>query len=321
MRARPARVALAVAALAAAARSAPAVADDPTTSPATAPAPAAVDKSAYTLFHPVPDDQQRAFNPDRPSTTTGPFTVDAGHVQLEASFAQYTHDRSAAAAGGDGGYQVSAGPAEVRVGLTEHTEVDLTLMPFLYQHTPAAAGVAAAPTTGSKATRGAASPAYASGFGDLQLQAKLNLLGDDGGDVAFAIVPYLTLPTASATKGLGTGRAQGGVILPAQANLPADFVLAGQVEFDFPRNDADTTTGFDVLHTVELSHPIAGPLDAFGEYVGVAPVRLGHGYQAYANTGLTYQIGDNLQLDAAVDLGLSRDTPRYTIQAGITVRR
>ncbi len=290
---------------------APAWADGPATAP--------VDKSAYTLFNPVPGDQQRAFNPDRPSVTTGPFTVDAGHVQLEASFLQYTRDASTGN-GGDGGDQFLVLPTEIRLGILPRAEVDLTVNPYLYQRTPAAgAGAAGA---GGATHAGAATPAaHAGGFGDLQLQAKLNLIGDDGGDVAFGLIPYLTLPTASSTRGLGTGRVAGGLLLPVQLNLPAGFVAAGEAEFDFPRNDANTTTGFDFMQTVELTHPLVGNLDAFGEFVGVAPVDLGHGYQAYADGGLTYQIGDDVQLDAAVDVGLSRDTAPYTILAGITVRR
>ena len=296
----------------------PVLAEPPTTAPAGPPAD--VDKSGYTLFHPVPDDQQRAFNPDRPSVTTGPFTVDAGHVQVEASFLQYTRDPSTQN-GGDGGDQFLLLPAETRLGVLPRAEVDLTVNPYLYQRTPAAAARGTPGPGGATHGQAATPAAHTGGFGDLQLQAKVNLLGDDDGDLAFGLVPYLTLPTASSTRGLGTGRVAGGVLLPVQLNLPAGFVAAGQAEFDFPRNDADTATGFDAMQTVELTHPLVGNLDAYGEYVGVAPVALGHGYQAYADAGLTYQIGDDVQLDAAVNVGLSRDTAPYTILAGITVRR
>ena len=238
-----------------------------------------------------------------------------GHVQLEASFAQYVHDRPTGSGGA--GEQLSVAPTEFRVGLTEHTEVDLTLTPFLSQRLPGIAPVArSGPTVGT-----AAAADHASGFGDLQLQGKLNLLGDNGGPVAFGTVCYLTLPTAAASRGLGTGRVQGGVIVPVQVSLPAGFVLAGQVEVDFPRNDADTATGLDVLQTAELSHPIVGQLSVFGEYVGVAPVHLGHGPRTSADAGLTCQVGRNMQLDVAVDLGVSRDTPQYSVLAGIAVRR
>ncbi len=287
----------------------PALADPPTTAP--------VDKSAYTLFNPAPADVKlRDLNSDRPSITTGPFTVDPGHVQVEASFLQFTQDQSIAT-GGDGGQLFAVAPTEFRVGLTDRAEVDLTVTPFLYQRTAAVTTVRPAPSGGRQTT-----PAgHAYGFGDLQLQSKLNLLGDNGGDVAFGVVPYLTLPTASATRGLGTGRLQGGLILPLQLNLPADFTLGTEAEFDFPRNGANTGTGFDCLHTVVLSHALFGPIDMYGEYAGVAPVALGHGYQAYADAGLLCAVSADVQFDVAVDLGCSRDTAAYTILAGITVRR
>src|SRR5687767_13300570 len=44
------------------------------------------DKSQYTLFNPVPRDMRRELSPDRPDRTESPFTVDAGHVQVELSF-------------------------------------------------------------------------------------------------------------------------------------------------------------------------------------------------------------------------------------------
>ena len=37
---------------------------------------AAPDKSAYTLFNPVPDDQMRSFSTDRPTKSDTPYTVD-----------------------------------------------------------------------------------------------------------------------------------------------------------------------------------------------------------------------------------------------------
>jgi hypothetical protein len=41
------------------------------------------DKSVNTLFNPVPDDQMRDFNTDRPPKANSPYTVDAGHFQYE----------------------------------------------------------------------------------------------------------------------------------------------------------------------------------------------------------------------------------------------
>src|ERR1700681_4588156 len=48
------------------------------------------DKSNYSLYNPVPDDQMRPFSSDRPGKTHSSLTVDAGHIQVESDFINYT---------------------------------------------------------------------------------------------------------------------------------------------------------------------------------------------------------------------------------------
>src|SRR5437660_12800023 len=52
------------------------------------------DKSSYTIFNPVPGELMRELTPDRPDKTESPYTVDAGHFQLEMDFANFTLDES-----------------------------------------------------------------------------------------------------------------------------------------------------------------------------------------------------------------------------------
>src|SRR3979490_2793053 len=52
------------------------------------------DKSQYTLFNPTPTSQMRDFNPDGPSQTDGPLTIDAGHFQIEMGLVTYSRDRT-----------------------------------------------------------------------------------------------------------------------------------------------------------------------------------------------------------------------------------
>lgn len=51
------------------------------------------DKSSYTLFDPVPDTMLRAFSTDRPGKTSGAYTVDAGHYQVEGDFLNWIRPR------------------------------------------------------------------------------------------------------------------------------------------------------------------------------------------------------------------------------------
>src|SRR5215208_5769920 len=51
------------------------------------------DKNVYNLFHPTPPDLMRELSTDRPDKTESPYTVDAGHVQIEMDLASYSYDR------------------------------------------------------------------------------------------------------------------------------------------------------------------------------------------------------------------------------------
>ena len=50
------------------------------------------DKGQYHLLNPVPREAMRPLITDRPSLTEGPYTVDAGHFQVESDIATWTRD-------------------------------------------------------------------------------------------------------------------------------------------------------------------------------------------------------------------------------------
>ena len=58
--------------------------------PAFAQSASAPDKSQYWLLNPVPTDQMRDFNTDRPPKANSPYTVDAGHFQYETDLVNFT---------------------------------------------------------------------------------------------------------------------------------------------------------------------------------------------------------------------------------------
>src|SRR4051794_40660281 len=55
--------------------------------------PTPIDKSSYSLWNPPPRQLMREFNTDRPDLTESPFTVDAGHFQIEMDILNYSYDR------------------------------------------------------------------------------------------------------------------------------------------------------------------------------------------------------------------------------------
>src|SRR5687768_11189412 len=73
------------------------------------------DKSGYSLFNPTPASLLRELSADRPDVTESPYTVDAGHVQVELSFAEWGK--------GSGVEDLAVLPFNFKVGLTNYADV------------------------------------------------------------------------------------------------------------------------------------------------------------------------------------------------------
>lgn len=250
--------------------------------------PPPADKSAYSLLNPTPRPLMRDLAPDRPDLTENPRTVDAGHVQVELSFAEWGK--------GGGAETLSVLPTNVKLGLTNFADVQFVFGPY---------------------NRLASAGRTDEGAGDSQVRLKLNLWGNDGGDTALAVMPFVSLPTGA--DAFSAGAAEGGVIVPLGVSLPAGFDLTVMAELDFVR---DGTGGRDTLlvHTASLGHDLTDKLGAYVEYAGVAAVDGGHDYEAYADFGLTYGLTDDVQLDAGVNVGLNGPAEDLRVFAGMTVR-
>lgn len=266
--------------------------------PAPARAAAAADKSRYTLFDPTPSTQMREFATDRPDVTESPSTVDAGHFQVELSLVQYTRDSD-----GDAELdEFAILPSNLKVGLLNNVDLQFVLEPYVHQR-----------------FRAGDLEESADGFGATQVRLKINLWGNDGGDTALAVMPFVQFPTADEDIG-GVDDVEGGVAFPFAVRLPDDWSLGLMAEVDVLRDVADQGYGTAFLHTAALGHQIAGDLDGFVEYVGIASHNLGVGYVSLVGGGVTYGLGDNVQLDAAMYFGLSDDADDFAALIGLSLR-
>lgn len=262
------------------------------------PSDAPADKSRYTLFDPTPRSQLRELQPDRPNVTEGPFTVDAGHVQIEAALAQYAFDRDADTRT----HTLDVAPVNVKLGLTNSVDIEFIFTPFE-----------------RIVTRDASERDAVQGFGDdTQVRVKWNLGGNDGGKTAFALLPFVKVPTGK--DGIGNGHVEGGLILPLSIELPAGFDLGTMAEFDVTYDEDRDDYGVDFVHSASLSHKLVGELEGYLEYVGTAPRPGGGGYRAEASSGLVYGLADDWKIDAGGTLGLSGRTDDLTLFVGTSVR-
>jgi hypothetical protein len=154
----------------------------------------APDKSRYSLFSPTPRERMREMSTDRPDKTESPYTVDAGHFQLEMDAFSYSHDAYTADRSRVDAFSVA--PLNLKLGLANRVDLQVVIETWNWVRTK---------DRGGRVTR-------RHGFGDVTLRLKTNLWGDDGGASAFAVMPFVKLPTNQ--DDLGNDAVEGGLIFP-----------------------------------------------------------------------------------------------------------
>ena len=128
------------------------------------------DKSIYSLLNPTPDKDLRDFNPDRPTKITSPFTIDAGRLDIESDFVSYL--RSDVQGIKDRSFEVT--DPTLKLGVSSNVDLEMMLNGDEY--------VREVPDMSGKGRS-------LNGFGDVYLRAKVNVIGNDGGNVALSFVP------------------------------------------------------------------------------------------------------------------------------------
>ncbi len=260
-----------------------------------------VDKSQYNLFHPVPDNLLRSFSADRPSQSTGPYTVDAGHFYFETSVISSLYDEPDSQATVR---QFNVLPFNFRMGLTSNIELDIAYANYLNVRTHDRA-------TGQTDER--------DGLGDLILQGKINLVGNDGGKVAFGLIPFLKVPTN--THDLGNDSVEGGLGLPLQFALPAGFSLGLEPIFQFVRNGTDDGYVPAFTNALIVGHTLfTDKLSTYAEFYDVVTDDSGSSHAAFIDTGFVYQILPNAEVDIGCNFGITDAAPDYQPFAGFSFR-
>jgi hypothetical protein len=255
------------------------------------------DKSSYNLLNPTPDEAMRELSPDRPDKTESPYTVDAGHFQLEMDFVTFTHDD----ADGVRTETWNVAPVNLKVGLLNNVDLQFIYDNYVHVRTEDRLGT----TTQS-------------GFGDLTPRLKINLWGNDGGGTAFALLPFVKIPVN--TDRLGNEAVEGGVILPLAVKLPAGWDMGLEVAGNCFRNDTGSGYHAEFIQTVTFDHVIIGKLSGYGEFFSDISTEGGPGWVGTVDVGLEYLVTENVQLDCGCNVGVTRAADDANAFTGITVR-
>jgi len=257
------------------------------------------DKSGFNLFNPTPGNLMRELAPDRPDKTESPYTVDAGHYQLEMSFAEFTRNRS------DGVLTETwnVAPANFKVGLCNNADLQFVFDNYLNVRTKDL-------TAGTTVTQ--------SGFGDVTMRLKMNLWGNDGGKTAFAILPFVKFPTS--TDRLGNNSVEGGVIFPLAVKLPGGWDMGMETAPIFLRNMDDHGYHSEFINSVTFDHDLFGKLGGYAEFFSKVSTERGSDWVGTVDIGLTYGLTENIQLDCGVNLGVTHSADDVNAFTGMTAR-
>jgi hypothetical protein len=283
-------------ALNAAADNSPAAPVPPKGAPERAP-----DKSAYNLFNPTPRALMRELTTDRPDKTESPYTVDAGHFQIEMDLASYTHDRDTANRADLKADSLAVAALNLKAGLLNQVELQLMVDTYTWVRVQ---------------DRGAV--ARQSGFGDLTTRLKINCWGNDGGTTALALMPFVKFPTSQ--HDLGNHAVEGGLIVPLAVELPLGWGMGLMTEFDVMQDADGTGRHSEFINSVTFSHDIVGRLSGYLEFYSQVIARHEVPWIGTADFGLTYRLTEDLQLDAGVSLGVTRPAADVNPFLGLSLR-
>lgn len=261
-------------------------------------------KASYTLLNPTPIRLMREFNTDRPDKTEGPYTVDAGHFQLEMDFATFTLDRNA----GVNTRVLNVAPVNLKLGLLNQVDLEVIFDGYLHQREVDR-------TAGGGRRR---TIENTDGVGDLTVRMKFNLWGDDDGTTAFALLPFVKVPTN--THDLGNDAVEGGLIFPLAVSLPGKFDLGLQGEVDCFRNENGRGRHAEFAQGITCGHELVGKLSGYVEFFSTVSTERGSSWVGTVDAGLLYKLTDNIQLDAGCNVGVTHAADDVQPFTGLSVR-
>lgn len=264
------------------------------------------------MLKPTPDNLMREMATDRPDLTETPFTVDAGHIQVESNVFGFSRSRSDA----DGVFTRSYDylTTNFRIGLTNFAELSVVVAPqgVLKTFSPdPAVGV----------TR-------QSGSGGVDLRLKINLWGNDTfgklGSTALALLPVVRLPTGW-ENGVSPPGIEGGFVVPFTVKLSEKWNLGVTGGFAVVRNDIPEPgvrpgTHTEWLGTASFGYEWTEKLGTYYEIAARFHTTDPRGDVAVFGTGFTYKLTKNVQLDGGVNFGITRAADKINPFVGVSAR-
>jgi len=223
----------------------------------------------------------------RPLTTDDTGTVEKGKFQLEPGFdftRQDNHDRE-------------LNPSmTLTYGLFERMDVGIG-SGYLFVH----------PAEGKKEN----------GLADTELKVKYRLMDEKDWIPSFAVTGELKIPTASESKGLGSGKTDFGINVIFTKNLSKRWVFHINAGYTFiGEHGANNESNYSVAGGFIVSDKWA----LVGEIVGVNNFNGRKGDDPFSGLlGTYYLITDSIIWDGGVEIGMNKAAPDFRLTTGLTI--
>lgn len=261
-------------------------------------------KNQFHLFNPTPRDFMREMSTDRPDKTESPYTVDAGHFQIESDLGFFEDDHDTEAGADVRNETWSFATLNLKAGLCNFSDLQVVLNPY---------------TRVRSRDRATGAITRDDGFGDIVTRLKVNLWGNDAGSSAGAVMPFVKIPTAS--DNLGNNSVEGGIIVPVGFDLGGGFSLGMMTEVDWARDGVGSDYHPEFVNSITVSRDIIGNLGAYVEFWSWVSAEDGAvPWMGTVDLGLTYGITEDIQLDAGINIGVTDSAPDWNPFIGLAFR-
>ena len=233
---------------------------------------------------------------DRPGKSSSTCTVPKGMWQVESSFADWslTKDR------GFRSTSLSLGSTAIKYGLGDDLHVEVAAAPYVRNR-----------------ERSGDDRATDSGFGDVTIKLKRRLTAADAAFSA-ALVPFVKLPSAS--KRIGNGKVEAGLVAPVSWSLGESLSLSSSPELDLIADGDGDGYHLAGAGTVSLGVAATDRLSLAAELWTGWDWDEDITRQSSISGNAAYRVNDDMQIDGEVDFGLTRDSADVELSAGISLR-
>lgn len=242
----------------------------------------------YSLFNPVPRSQMREMETDRPDVTESPYTVDAGHFQYETDLTRLIKEKSDLLKTNT----LLVNQANLKIGITGNTAIQIGWQSYGWQ---------------KEKELNTDSVIKTNGIGDVTLRIKQNIMGNDNGNFALAILPYVKFPTSKYDE---ESRFEGGLIVPMSYKFSGGWKLGVQVEVDRLKDLDQSSMHTEFLQTLTISHPLSKGIDGIAETYYTYDFKA-HQLANYINAAIQIEIIKDFKMDAGVNYGIQHTAAKH----------